>query len=1212
MSADFMAAAAGVMAAVAKVAKPARKHVQARPQAPAQWCDIAVARATSSGGPRTAVITPKGRSHPAYTVAASRAAKSARLLSPDNTAAALTSTCSCVGNPCKAQVTPHQVQQVRLWLAQANTEQDATGKLALWMQHSCFHADGGLDGYVMPDIEPTRTPFSQRRGEPEKRAAPIRLCRRGLVSILGISETKFRRARTVAIQLRVSAAVSGVPATMPALIHGNTDQRYRTKAEKALVCRSFWDIYYKMICNVISAETRSVPSGQVKKQVYQDVFKPWYASALAANTFPVDYPAAPPGLTTFTRLSKHVDFSDVKKRAKHYHTRCQRCATLQTMRLKAFIQNSPERLEYIAQTQAHYNDVLAFRELEHVLYQHARTNPHDFVTISCDDTESLRLPHFTNRERKDAAGIYRYDLTPWLFENSATGDLGYVLSPKVNHKKGGNRWCTTMYCLLRAMKSGSSPAASARTLYLIGDNYSEQKCNTDLHFGTQLVAEQWFDEVLFFYGQVGHTHTSIDARHKIFNQDVKRGNIGTLGELPALVSQKFTVRRPDLYLMDLQLDWDSIYTNSMERLSGFTNSGGDAATANAFRIARQDSSYGGKVGLWWKPTANLSTPWLGNRGTADSEPFILMRHRTVRVPQVLPVCEPMPEKQKKSLFGKAMVKCLNEEQMPGVMDWLKTCVNTQTFPLVSDIEPGHVPGRFGRLVEVGVRPNIGRFRLIDRAWLGGIVGDDDENIGNGAGLDHSHASRHEVFWQLPAGTVKAMNDRRRAQTASSYTVELANVRYNRSAAAVSADAPASAEAQMVLPVELQPIGVDAPPADAPPNALPKGKARGVKRKASAKVAKNPKPKRAAKNPKPKRAGAKKARNKPAPKPKAAPKPKPAPKRKPMTARARVQHQPGDDIEARALSASAPRVGSARLRHAPHPDYTDGPEDDIGSINSDMSDFGEDVQYERSNIVACVSDSESDFQLSDDHDDDDDDDNSDSGTDTVDEEELEPPSIAHMPLPAKRGRAKPIRLKVSGAGPRVQAPRPAAARAPKPAKQTTAPVQDARVSNLDTSEEGLWVLDDTHEGGFVVSTAEYKNGELGLSFSAVIGTSDPDDDEGSLQTRTVPTASRLNLAHPNCLAGTWRVSNSDKGPVHTTPGASIITRFTRFRRDGRLHQAVTDWIKQTETYKNMVQQATVVNRNQPQSSRGRQGGGDSSDDDVPLNQLKVRNRQRDDV
>ena len=57
-----------------------------------------------------------------------------------------------------------------------------------------------------------------------------------------------------------------------------------------------------------------------------------------------------------------------------------------------------------------------------------------------------------------------------------------------------------MYNLIRAVKHSDTPAASARTCVIIGDNFVENKCNTDYDFCHTLVEQGWYDEIILAYG----------------------------------------------------------------------------------------------------------------------------------------------------------------------------------------------------------------------------------------------------------------------------------------------------------------------------------------------------------------------------------------------------------------------------------------------------------------------------------------------------------------------------------------------------------------------------------------------------------------------------------------------------------------------------------------------------------------------------------------
>jgi hypothetical protein len=69
-------------------------------------------------------------------------------------------------------------------------------------------------------------------------------------------------------------------------------------------------------------------------------------------------------------------------------------------------------------------------------------------------------------------------------------------------KKGANRWCTMMYHTLKTLKESGTPAARARHLVMVGDNYAENKNNTNLDFCSEMVQRGWFDTIELLYGYV--------------------------------------------------------------------------------------------------------------------------------------------------------------------------------------------------------------------------------------------------------------------------------------------------------------------------------------------------------------------------------------------------------------------------------------------------------------------------------------------------------------------------------------------------------------------------------------------------------------------------------------------------------------------------------------------------------------------------------------
>ena len=120
----------------------------------------------------------------------------------------------------------------------------------------------------------------------------------------------------------------------------------------------------------------------------------------------------------------------------------------------------------------------------------------------------------------------------------------YVYTLHGRLSKGGNRWSTSIFHAIRAVKNSGHASAAARTLVLIGDNYAENKNNINLDFLTEIVGRGLYDEVQMLFGPVGHTHNGVDANHNIHNTHVGGQVSGTLGEWCARLPQHFHVNAP--------------------------------------------------------------------------------------------------------------------------------------------------------------------------------------------------------------------------------------------------------------------------------------------------------------------------------------------------------------------------------------------------------------------------------------------------------------------------------------------------------------------------------------------------------------------------------------------------------------------------------------------------------------------------------------------
>ena len=261
---------------------------------------------------------------------------------------------------------------------------------------------------------------------------------------------------------------------------------------------------------------------------------------------------------------------------------------------------------------AHQADVRKWRELEKVWQHKAVTSPHLYHLVLADDTSARQFPHTTERPYKSNANRSTPEFIPWLYHDYSHRVLRYIYSLKGQHTKGANRWCTMIFNIMKGLKTSRGNTADARTFVFIGDNYSENKNNTNLAFLSDIVKRGWYDEIILLYGPVGHTHNGIDAVHKVHNQNLARFNAGNLGDWINLYPQAWTKEdtRPSAGVCTALLDWDAYYKGRVNSITGYTKTKTNKGTVQGWRIARRE----GQVEVTWQPAALLAAPWLGVDG----------------------------------------------------------------------------------------------------------------------------------------------------------------------------------------------------------------------------------------------------------------------------------------------------------------------------------------------------------------------------------------------------------------------------------------------------------------------------------------------------------------------------------------------------------------------------------------------------------------------
>jgi hypothetical protein len=336
-----------------------------------------------------------------------------------------------------------------------------------------------------------------------------------------------------------------------------------------------------------------------------------------------------PSYATFMRARHDPQFSDVKRREKHFHCRCPTCTDLKD---KLFHANRSKeaRQIYDKALKAHHFEVKNWRKLERQMQVGARTNPDELTLLSYDDTSAMGFPRITNRSIKCFPKDKVY-LTPFNLTNHGTGENLYIYHLTHKWQKTADRLCTLLYSVISRIKTKPDHLCSeaeraqkrSRKLVLMGDNCSENKNNTLFALCTELIARKWYDEVEILFGPVGHTHNGNDAVHFIHNQIA--GNFVSI--TPAELFHNYChawhseATRPQPIIMETQFAWKERYARMLNRVSGFTNHGLDKNIVRAFRFSRNADN-----AIHMQMKGSPSWPkWQGQGALVDGPGFQILR-----------------------------------------------------------------------------------------------------------------------------------------------------------------------------------------------------------------------------------------------------------------------------------------------------------------------------------------------------------------------------------------------------------------------------------------------------------------------------------------------------------------------------------------------------------------------------------------------------------
>ena len=395
----------------------------------------------------------------------------------------------------------------------------------------------------------------------------VKVCRDAFLRIYGVSKTKLGTA--------CNLAVNGPNAVVARKI---MTKRTPVKYNRA---KAFWWQLFDRFCQKPNEHTLLFPVNKPMKTLYAEYFQPWFL-----RTFPGVLSDDLPGYQTFVDARDDPSFSDVKKRPKHFHAQCGTCYRLKLRAVRCFA-NSYEENRWQKEMRAHDAAVRNWRGYVAQFTADARHSPHEHIVLFFDDTGSVDLPHCTNRGLKDIPTA-RLPVVPWLVQDYANGRDHYFYMLKNAYKKGGNRICTQLYHMLRAIKLAGNRASRAMKLTLVADNYNENKNNTLFAFLSHLVSNGWFDDIYLVFGEVGHTHNGDDAQHHIHNVIIGQYFNPTLVHWIDRYSTAWRseLTRPEPVLLHTMYDFDKYYARCIDRLAGFTRTEKDEVYVRGFHFAR--------------------------------------------------------------------------------------------------------------------------------------------------------------------------------------------------------------------------------------------------------------------------------------------------------------------------------------------------------------------------------------------------------------------------------------------------------------------------------------------------------------------------------------------------------------------------------------------------------------------------------------------------
>jgi hypothetical protein len=325
------------------------------------------------------------------------------------------------------------------------------------------------------------------------------------------------------------------------------------------------------------------------------------------------------------------DFDDVERRPKHHHCRCPTCAKHEAV-LQHRWQTRQDLTEIRSLISEHDQEVRNWRQTEADFQLRSRYSPESLVVLSYDDTCALGFPRFTNRPLKNMTPA-RVFVIPFNLTNHGADENFYFYTLKGMFKKGANRLCTTLWYVLRRLKTRpninelDAQQKKAIHLVLLADNYSENKNMHLLAFCCELIHLEMFHKIELMYGPVGHTHNGNDAVHFVHNNIV--GNFESVSP-PEFFNQFYSSwqsdkTRPQPVIVDVQYNFKMRYKNHLRHIMFISR-------ARAIQLSRGSN---GIVNLMLKSSPR-NEKWCGEGGIPDGPPFVILRSFPQDLPTVVP------------------------------------------------------------------------------------------------------------------------------------------------------------------------------------------------------------------------------------------------------------------------------------------------------------------------------------------------------------------------------------------------------------------------------------------------------------------------------------------------------------------------------------------------------------------------------------------------